>query len=70
MCYCPWPLLTNGSYVHQLVQEMYKFSGADKPKRILDVGCGFGGSSRWMAAENPQAQVTGELQGKHEPDPF
>jgi MPBQ/MSBQ methyltransferase len=44
----------------RFTEEMYRFSKAQQPKTILDVGCGFGGSSRWMAATNPQAQVTGE----------
>ena len=28
--------------------EMFRFSGSDKPTSMLDVGCGFGGSSRSM----------------------
>ena len=43
----------------RFTQEMFKWSGAKAPKRILDVGCGFGGSSRWLAAQFPDAQVTG-----------
>ena len=43
----------------RFTEKMYEWSGASQPKRILDVGCGFGGSTRWMAATNPQAQVTG-----------
>lgn len=43
----------------RFTEKMFEWSGASQPKRILDVGCGFGGSSRWMAATNPQAQVTG-----------
>ncbi len=42
-------------------QEMLKWSGSTKPKRILDVGCGFGGTSRHLAAKFPDAQVTGKL---------
>lgn len=45
----------------RFTEEMFKWSGSQAPKRILDVGCGFGGSSRWLAAQNPEAQVTGEL---------
>ena len=41
------------------VDEMLRFSGASAPKRILDVGCGIGGSSRHLAAKFPDAQVTG-----------
>jgi MPBQ/MSBQ methyltransferase len=44
----------------RFTQEMFRFSGAAAPKRILDVGCGFGGSSRWLAAQFPGAEVTGE----------
>jgi MPBQ/MSBQ methyltransferase len=46
----------------RFTQEMFKFSGSQAPKRILDVGCGFGGSSRWLAAQFPEAEVTGELE--------
>jgi MPBQ/MSBQ methyltransferase len=44
----------------RFTQEMFNFSGSQAPKRILDVGCGFGGSSRWLAAQFPDAEVTGE----------
>jgi hypothetical protein len=43
----------------RFTQEMFRFSGAVTPKRILDVGCGFGGSSRWLAAQFPDAEVVG-----------
>lgn len=45
----------------RFTQEMFRFSGSASPKRILDVGCGFGGSSRWLAAQFPDAEVVGEL---------
>lgn len=44
----------------RFTQEMFRFSGSQAPKRILDVGCGFGGSSRWLAAQFPDAEVVGE----------
>lgn len=43
----------------RFTQEMFRFSGSKSPKRILDVGCGFGGSSRWLASQFPDAEVTG-----------
>ncbi len=42
------------------VDEMLKFSGAQNPKKILDVGCGFGGTSRHLAKKFRDASVTGE----------
>jgi hypothetical protein len=49
----------------RFTQEMFKFSGSQAPKRILDVGCGFGGSSRWLAAQFPDAEVIGKQGGYH-----
>eukprot|EP00775_Hariotina_reticulata_P000164 gene164-349_t len=43
----------------RFTQEMFRFSGSSNPKRILDVGCGFGGSSRWLASQFPDAEVIG-----------
>ncbi|KIZ05946.1 Uncharacterized protein MNEG_2019 [Monoraphidium neglectum] len=43
----------------RFTQEMFRFSGSTTPKRILDVGCGFGGSSRWLASQFPEAEVIG-----------
>ena len=44
----------------EFVDEMLRFSAAKAPKRILDVGCGIGGSSRHLAAKFPDAEVVGE----------
>uniref|UniRef100_A0A061SEC2 Methyltransferase domain-containing protein n=1 Tax=Tetraselmis sp. GSL018 TaxID=582737 RepID=A0A061SEC2_9CHLO len=38
---------------------MLKWSGAKSPKRILDVGCGIGGTSRKLATMFPDAEVIG-----------
>lgn len=41
------------------VDEMLRWSGARAPARVLDVGCGIGGTSRHLAARFPDAQVQG-----------
>ena len=41
------------------VDEMLRWSGAQAPARVLDVGCGIGGTSRHLAARFPDAQVQG-----------
>ncbi|PNH02628.1 putative tocopherol O-methyltransferase, chloroplastic [Tetrabaena socialis] len=41
------------------VDEMLGFSGAKAPQKILDVGCGFGGTSRHLAKKFRDASVTG-----------
>ena len=44
---------------YDFIDEMLKWSGAETPTRVLDVGCGFGGTSRRLAAKFPQATVEG-----------
>jgi len=39
--------------------EMIEYSGAVAPKKVLDVGCGIGGSSRILAKTFPGAEVVG-----------
>ena len=41
------------------VDEMLGWSGTASPAKILDVGCGIGGTSRHLAAKFPGAQVQG-----------
>ncbi|KAL3140222.1 hypothetical protein ABBQ38_004497 [Trebouxia sp. C0009 RCD-2024] len=41
------------------VDEMLKWSGAKNPSKVLDVGCGIGGTTRILAKSFPSAQVQG-----------
>lgn len=43
------------------IDEMLQWSGTQSPARILDVGCGFGGTSRHLAKKFPGAAVEGTL---------
>lgn len=47
---------------YRFVDKMLEWGGVEAratPKRILDVGCGFGGTSRMLAKKFPDAKVTG-----------
>jgi len=45
--------------VDRFIEEMYKWSGAEKPAKVLDVGCGIGGTSRYLAKKLSDSEVTG-----------
>jgi MPBQ/MSBQ methyltransferase len=46
---------------YDFIDEMLKFSTCTHPTSILDVGCGFGGTSRHLANMFPKASVRGEI---------
>jgi len=44
---------------YDFIDRMLGFSQTDAPLKVLDVGCGIGGTSRYIAKKFPAAQVTG-----------
>ena len=44
---------------YTFIDKMLEWSAADSPKTVLDVGCGIGGTSRYLAKAYPDARVTG-----------
>eukprot|EP00308_Calcidiscus_leptoporus_P016960 CAMPEP_0119397860 /NCGR_PEP_ID=MMETSP1334-20130426/140551_1 /TAXON_ID=127549 /ORGANISM="Calcidiscus leptoporus, Strain RCC1130" /LENGTH=380 /DNA_ID=CAMNT_0007421711 /DNA_START=1 /DNA_END=1143 /DNA_ORIENTATION=+ len=44
---------------YDFIDRMLDFSKAAEPANVLDVGCGIGGTSRYLAKKFPQASVTG-----------
>jgi SAM-dependent methyltransferase len=44
---------------YDFIDKMLGFSQTEAPATVLDVGCGIGGTSRYIAKKFPEAQVTG-----------
>lgn len=51
---------------YDFVEQMLQWSGAQSPAKILDVGCGIGGTSRYLAAKFRESQVTGITLSKNQ----
>ena len=44
---------------YDFVYKMLEWSGVQAPQKIIDVGCGFGGTSMMLAKQFPDATVAG-----------
>lgn len=44
---------------YDFIDKMLEFSKTETPAKVLDVGCGIGGTSRYLAKKFPSADVTG-----------
>jgi MPBQ/MSBQ methyltransferase len=44
---------------YDFIDKMLEFSQVKEPVKVLDVGCGIGGTSRYLAKKFPAAEVTG-----------
>ena len=44
---------------YDFIDRMLTFSQTNAPQKVLDVGCGIGGTSRYIAKKFPEAEVTG-----------
>lgn len=42
----------------RVIEAALAAAGADRPRRILDMPCGFGRVTRWLAARFPEASIT------------
>ena len=44
---------------YDFIDQMLEFSQVQAPTKVLDVGCGIGGTTRYLAGKFPGAEVTG-----------